>query len=733
MPDLRAENRSRSAQYAAAGGAILGGAAYANHRIDRAFGDRPKLVQAVRQKKLSMAHAGRAAGKAGVWAARSTALPLTAYGVYGLVRPKRKTEKLRIGRDVVKPMVGHATLRTQEKAMQERVGKRDASFARADANRLTAHKKAGRLLSLASGSMGVAALGLRAPSLAGVAVRRSARAKKVPALQRMAGRRGKATQASNTLGVLAIGTGSVGSFNYAAQQKLENARDKAFVNPGGISKSLVAPGTWKRAIDLTQAERVIVRNAHLHRPAAPDTAFTPRPHPRRARIRQADGSHRGARVVGYAGDGRWNLLDGESKRIAQVGSKPGDIFFTKRDDAFLRAYRQNISPSAEQGYKDLKSIRRQNRIQAGAEGTVGALVGGLTISNVRRHGARLPTIAGLAGTGLSALNSAYHARLARSQTRRIDKIKAKGFDRASRGELGPERVGKRDGQHPVAGGTLAAAGLAGIGTSIGTKQVLDAAVTRRLERAESLHRSSMALAGKPRQHEKAKKRVIEAANTNRKARVANALSITNPRSQNALRWGAGAVGGSLLYAGARLAARRPETASKADKRDVDAAAVGSVAGLLGYQGAGMAVSHRNSRHEKTIAQHPDLKRIERDYRKQVGVPGTHYQARKPSQRYFRNYPKTLPGSRTKRILSRTHGDNAFGIGSTIAAATLGAVGAVAARRKMREETASKALLRIPKVNYARRIGAGLTIRRPRVSGIRRYPSGVTATFRGTVR
>lgn len=649
MADLRAENRSRSAQYAAAGGAILGGAAYANHRIDRAFGDRPKLVQAVRQKKLSMAHAGRAAGKAGVWAARSTALPLTAYGVYGLVRPKRKTEKLRIGRDVVKPMVGHATLRTQEKAVQERVGKRDASFTRADTNRLTAHKKAGRLLSLASGSMGVAALGLRAPSLAGVAVRRSARAKKVPALQRMAGRRGKATQASNTLSVLAIGTGSVGSFNYAAQQKLENARDKAFVNPGGIRKSLVAPGTWKR------------------------------------------------------------------------------------DDAFLRAYRQNISPSAEQGYKDLKSIRRQNRIQAGAEGTVGALVGGLTISNVRRHGARLPTIAGLAGTGLSALNSAYHARSARSQTRRIDKIKAKGFDRASRGELGPERVGKRNGQHPVASGTLAAAGLAGIGTSIGTKQVLDAAVTRRLERAESLHRSSMALAGKPRQHEKAKKRVIEAANTNRKARVANALSITNPRSQNALRWGAGAVGGSLLYAGARLAARRPETASKADKRDVDAAAVGSVAGLLGYQGTGMAVSHRNSRHEKTIAQHPDLKRIERDYRKQVGVPGTHYQARKPSQRYFRNYPKTLPGSRTKRILSRTHGDNAFGIGSTIAAATLGAVGAVAARRKMREETASKALLRIPKVNYARRIGAGLTIRRPRVSGIRRYPSGVTATFRGTVR
>lgn len=653
MPDLRAQNRVHSAEYLGGGSALLAGSAYASHKLDRHLErtGQPKPLKAIAERKITRSHVGHVAGKGGVWAVRTTALPMAAYGAYGLLRPNRKTEKMRVGRDVVKPLMGNATLRSQSDK-QARLSKRDSSFTRADQNRMLAHKKAGRLLSLASGTMGVTALGLRAPSLAGVAVRRSARARKVPGLTRLAGRRGSATQASNTLGVLAIGTGSVGSFNYAAQQKLESQRDRAqFKSPGGIRKS-------------------------------------------------------------------------------------DDIFFTKRDDRFLRTYRQNISPSAEQGYKDLKSIRRQHRVLATGEGTVAGLVGGLTLANVRRHGARLPTIAGLAGTALSTANSAYEARGARAMTRRIDKIKAKGIERAGRGEMSPDRVGKRDGQHPMAGAALATAGLAGIGASVGTKQVLDAAVTHRLNRAESLHRSSMYLAGKPRQHEKAKKRVIEAANANRKARVASALGITNPHSQNALRWGAGAVGGTLLYAGARMAAKRPkETASKADKRDVDAAAAGSVAGLLGYQGTGMAISHRNARHEATISQHPDLKRIEREYRKQVGVPGTHYQARKPSQRYFRNYPKRLPGARTKRILSRTHGDNAFGIGSTIAATTLGAVGAVAARRKLseRKETASKAFLRVPKINYTRRIGAGLTTPRPRTGGIRRYPSGVTATFRGSTR
>ena len=73
------------------------------------------------------------------------------------------------------------------------------------------------------------------------------------------------------------------------------------------------------------------------------------------------------------------------------------------------------------------------------------------------------------------------------------------------------------------------------------------------------------------------------------------------------------------------------------------------------------------------------------------------------------------------------------MGATIAAATLSGVASVGAARKLRqrEETASKAFFRLPKPNYARKIGAALTTPRPRKGGVRQYPSGVTATFRGT--
>lgn len=100
--------------------------------------------------------------------------------------------------------------------------------------RLSRHKDAGRALSIAGGSLGLSALALRAPEVA----RLASRVRRVGGLgpvRALASRDASATRLSNTLGVAAIGTGSAGSFNYAAQQKLER---KALDRPSGMSKGL---------------------------------------------------------------------------------------------------------------------------------------------------------------------------------------------------------------------------------------------------------------------------------------------------------------------------------------------------------------------------------------------------------------------------------------------------------------------------------------------------------------
>ena len=92
-----------------------------------------------------------------------------------------------------------------------------------ESDRLSAHKKIGRGLALTSGTMGLTALGMRAPSGAKVLASRGV---KVPG--RLVRAEAAATRHSNTLGIGAIGVGSMGSFNYAAQQKLERKKDEMF-------------------------------------------------------------------------------------------------------------------------------------------------------------------------------------------------------------------------------------------------------------------------------------------------------------------------------------------------------------------------------------------------------------------------------------------------------------------------------------------------------------------------
>lgn len=106
-----------------------------------------------------------------------------------------------------------------------------------ETSNLNRHRAAGRALSLTSGTLGLAALGLRAPSAAKLAVRRgmTPRGSLGRGIARLASREPAATRMSNTLGVGAIGVGSAGSFNYAAQQKLERKRDVSKVLYRGMS------------------------------------------------------------------------------------------------------------------------------------------------------------------------------------------------------------------------------------------------------------------------------------------------------------------------------------------------------------------------------------------------------------------------------------------------------------------------------------------------------------------
>lgn len=101
--------------------------------------------------------------------------------------------------------------------------------------RLGRHKDAGRALSIAGGSLGLSALALRVPEVARLASRVRSVGRVGP-VRALASRDAGATRLSNTLGVAAIGTGSAGSFNYAAQQKLER---RALERPSsGMSKGL---------------------------------------------------------------------------------------------------------------------------------------------------------------------------------------------------------------------------------------------------------------------------------------------------------------------------------------------------------------------------------------------------------------------------------------------------------------------------------------------------------------
>lgn len=118
----------------------------------------------------------------------------------------------------------------------------------------------------------------------------------------------------------------------------------------------------------------------------------------------------------------------------------------KRDDRFLREYRNRISPKAEAGYNYLRAGRNAARtdtaLSAGFAGVSGALA---QQAYVRRQ----PVLAAIGGTS-AALNSveAYRSgSKARRWNGKMNKIKARAYQRARDGEYGrigpqPEELAK---------------------------------------------------------------------------------------------------------------------------------------------------------------------------------------------------------------------------------------------------------------------------------------------------
>lgn len=434
--------RVNAAGHVAAGGALVGAAAAANYANDRALErrglDKP-VKAAVKRKGLKPAHGRYAAGKLGVRGLQVTGIPMAAYGAYNLVKPDKKVPRVNAKNDIARQVARGVTFQDARDDYRRRVAKRQLT--QAESEKLVRRKKSGTALSLAAGTMGLGALALRSPEVARAVASRSARLAKRPRVKRLIAFEPGATKVSNTLGIAAIGTGSAGSFNYASQQRLEAKQVKK-----GLPDKMRHAGRMRRVLGYDARRKQII----LDNPADPTTPYriarggkkapaTPTPEqlrlfekklsPRqlaraRARARAAGRPYPNAFDNMVAGGANWKV--------------------TKRDDRFLRNYRDRISPDAERGYDSLRRQRNKDRAWAAGQTGLAGLNAAGTVAALR---ARSKPFAVL-GAGLTAFSGAQavkHGRKARAYDRGpMEGIRRKAKSREAQGLYGPGR-----GKEPV--------------------------------------------------------------------------------------------------------------------------------------------------------------------------------------------------------------------------------------------------------------------------------------------
>jgi len=224
----QSEYRRNAVGQVVVGGALTGGGAYANRVTEQrlARSGNKGLFDAAKELKLNRAHAVYAGSKLGARSLQVTGLPLLALGLHGMVKPK-KTRPVSISQDVVKPVLHNALLTDQakkgQKVLQNNVSKESAADYR---ERIINSKRRSKNLSRVSGTLGLAALATRSPEIANAVARKVPKVAAHPKVSHLMSLEPKATKASNTLGVGAIGVGSLGSFNNARMQNLEVKRER---------------------------------------------------------------------------------------------------------------------------------------------------------------------------------------------------------------------------------------------------------------------------------------------------------------------------------------------------------------------------------------------------------------------------------------------------------------------------------------------------------------------------
>lgn len=333
--DKEKQYRQNAIGTAVAGGTLLGVGANANYRADRMLrrSGEPGLWDATKARKLTRTHGKLVGAKLGARSLQVTGLPLAAIGVTQIVKPE-KNRKLDVKSDVVKPVIRNATFEDATKKGREHLSKAT------EQEKIISSKKKARKLSEVSGALGLTALGLRSPEIAASIARKAPKTRK--SLQKIIAKEPQYTKASNTLGIGAIGVGSIGSFNFARLQGLE------------------------------------------------------------------------------------------AKRESNVA---------KRDDKFLREYKDRISPKAEASYNRMKATRNKQATIGTAEGALG---GGLLAYGVKdiARGNRASAALSVLGGGLAINNASDRLSTAKGYNRAIGGIKSKAKERAVLNQYGTGRVSK---------------------------------------------------------------------------------------------------------------------------------------------------------------------------------------------------------------------------------------------------------------------------------------------------
>jgi hypothetical protein len=307
------EYRRRAAGAALIGGTLLGAGAGVNMAADKQM-ERKKLQKPLRaalKGKFKPAHVAYLATRGVGRSLQIAGIPIAAAGAYGVYRPK-KIERVDFKRGVVDPVRRAITFETEaergrkvinafkarnvEKASQ-------AKLTRPEATELVQRKERQKRLSQVSGALGIAALGLRTPEAAKFVARKSP--KLAARLNRVGRFEPQATKASNTLGIGAIGVGSLGSFNFARIQGTEAKAEQRAIN---------------KQEDKKRDKRKVVAGAAL---GAGALALTPVP----VRIpRESNNTNR--RISGQVGSG---FVD--PKQLQRVSTGPGGRFGESRQVA----------------------------------------------------------------------------------------------------------------------------------------------------------------------------------------------------------------------------------------------------------------------------------------------------------------------------------------------------------------------------------------------------------------